>query len=94
MWSATEAEAWIHAYARADFDLVIVKSWHTAECMRERGILQSDLLYLLKYGNIYPEVQPSTRPGFYKYKICGQTPIPAPNKPAIKIVTAMWRDLR
>ncbi len=64
----------------------------------------SDLLPILAHGHIDDEPEGSSQPGYWKYKICGKSPnsgnrevclvvIPDPDKPAIKIVTVMWKDL-
>ncbi len=73
--------------------------------MAERGIIVSDIKCVLETGRIDEEPAESTRPGYYKYKICGKSPnsgsreiclvvIPDPGRPAIKMVTVMWRDVR
>ncbi len=69
----------------------------------ERDIIVSDILHVLARGYINEEPEESTRVGHCKYKICSKSPnsgnreiclvvIPDPEKPAIKIVTAMWKD--
>ena len=69
----------------------------------ERDIIVSDILHVLARGYINEEPEESTRVGHCKYKICSKSPnsgnreiclvvIPDPGKPAIKIVTAMWKD--
>ena len=63
----------------------------------------SDVNHILSRGCINEEPEVSTRSGYCKYKICGKSPssgnreiclivIPDPHKPAIKIVTVMWKD--
>ena len=102
-WSIETAERQIHAYARADFELAY--TGHAAERLRERDILISDVNYVLTHGYIGEDPVESSRPGYCRYKICGKSPnsgnreiclvvIPDPQRPAIKVVTVMWKDLR
>ncbi len=102
-WSIEEAENRIHGYALNDFELAYTS--HAIERLRERDILISDVNHVLAYGYISEEPEESSRPGYCKYKICGKSPnsgnreiclvvIPDPGKPAIKLVTVMWKDLR
>lgn len=71
--------------------------------MAERGIITSDIVYILVNGYIDDVSGASKRAGCCKYKICGKTPntanreicvvvIPDPKKPAMIIVTVMWKD--
>ena len=73
--------------------------------MEERGIIVSDIKCILQTGRIDEAPEESTRPGYCKYKICGKSPnsgsreiclvvIPDPTRPAIKVVTVMWRDFQ
>ena len=63
----------------------------------------SDIVYIMLHGHIDDEPEESSRPGYCKYKICGKSPnsanreiclivIPNPDKPAIKVITVMWKD--
>lgn len=100
-----EAEKKINAYAREQRDdLELVFTRHANWRREKRDITTPDTLHVLAYGYVEGEPEESTRPDCCKYKICGRTPnsgnreialvvIPDPNKPAIKIVTAMWKDL-
>ena len=104
-WSIEEATERIRAYARkrrGELELAYTK--HAKQRMKERNIIVSDATYVLAHGWIDDEPEPSTREGYCKYKICGRSPnsgskeiclvvIPDPHKPAIKIVTVMWKDL-
>ena len=76
---------------------------HLRERLSERGLLMSDLMYVLKNGYVYEESQPSTLPDFFKYRIEGQSPnsgsrylrvvvIPDEKSCQIKAITIMWRD--
>lgn len=105
-WSAAEAEARIHAYAAlGNEELELAYTRHATQRMAERDIIASDIMYILASGHIDEEPGESTRPNYYKYKICGKSPnsgsreiclvvIPDPRRPAIKVVTVMWRDVR
>ena len=102
-WTHSEAENRIHRYAKhPDFDLEY--SRHAKMRIERRGILISDLNHILKYGYIDGEPERTTPSGYYKCKICGKSPhsgsreiclvvVLAGGKPAVKIVTVMWKDL-
>ena len=105
-WGAAEAEAQIHAYAAPGNDaLELAYTRHATQRMGERGIIASDIMYILASGHIDEGPGESTRTNFCKYKICGKSPnsgsreiclvvIPDPDRPAIKVVTVMWRDFQ
>jgi hypothetical protein len=75
---------------------------HAREQMRERDLIVSDVLHVLKHGFVYEDAVPATQKGHFKYKIETTSPvgsrvvrivaIPWVNPPEIKIVTVMWRD--
>lgn len=59
----------------------LYRSDHAMERMEQRGIIMSDLLYLLKNGHVEPEREKATVPNMnweqhklWKYKITGHTP--------------------
>lgn len=70
--------------------------------MKERDLIVSDVLHVLKHGFVYDNPEPATQRGCFKYKIETTSPagsrvvrvvaIPWANPPEIKIVTVMWRD--
>ncbi|MBI1867735.1 MAG: DUF4258 domain-containing protein [Methylocystis sp.] len=71
--------------------------------MRERDLIMSDVLYVLKQGFVFDDPQESTRPGLHKYAVQSRSPnsgsrtvrvvaIPDANRCQIKIVTVMWVD--
>ena len=105
-WSIKEARQKINVYAHEKRDVLeLAYSKHAMNRCMLRDISISDVLYVLAYGSIDEEPEESTRPDYCKYKICNKTPnsgnreicvvvIPDPDRPAIKIITAMWRDLR
>jgi Domain of unknown function (DUF4258) len=76
---------------------------HVKERLSERGLLISDLLFVLKNGFVYEESQPSTVPEYFKYRIEGQSPnsgsrylrvvaIADEKSCSLKAITIMWRD--
>lgn len=104
MWSPKTAESRIHAYAKQP-NIELAYTDHAQERMVERDINGADILHILKYGHIHDEPEPADEPGLYKYKMCARTPdsssrticavvIPSVRKAAVKIITAMWEDLR
>jgi len=103
MWSIAEATKRIREYAhnRDNVELAL----HTEQRMRERGISMFDVLYILANGHILSEPEEADEPGHYKYLMCSRTPnsgsrtmcvvvIPSLRRPALKVITAMWRDER
>lgn len=105
-WGTDEAEARIHAYAAPENDeLELAYTRHATQRMAERGIIASDIMYILASGRIDEDPDESRRPNYCKYKICGRSPnsgsreiclvvIPDPGRPAIKVITVMWRDFQ
>ena len=102
-WSSREAERRIRGYARAA-PIELAYTQHAEEKMEERDISAADILRVLEIGHIDDEPEEGTKPGYCKYKICGKTAntknrqicvvvIPDPHKPAVKIITVMWRDM-
>ena len=104
-WLPEEAERKIHGYAKDDGNLDLAYTKHAKTRMSERDIFISDVKYILAHGHIDEQPEHSTRSqdGYFKYKICGKSPnsgnreiclvvIPDIHKPAVKIITAMWRD--
>ena len=88
-----------HASART------TKAWtqHVKQRLKERGIIMSDVIYLLYHDFKLLSIDESTRSaeGLFKYKICGRTPnsddkniylviIPSLKINGVKIITAMW----
>ena len=76
---------------------------HYRQRLEERQLINSDTLHLLSTGFVYEEGEPSTRNGFWKYKIRGKTPnssnrlveavvIPSFKDKSIKIITIYWFD--
>ncbi len=101
MWSPRKAEEFIHAYA-LDSACDVTDTQHMTERLELRDILMSDVMYVLKYGSISELPQATTRTDCFTCKICGTTlnssnreicvvVVPNPNRPAIKIITVMWK---
>ncbi len=100
-WKPAEATKRINACAKGD-DLTLTFAVHYHERLKERGLIASDTIYLLRTGFVHDDPEESTRAGHFKYCIEGMTPnsegrtIRAVVIPSggceIKIVTIMWRD--
>lgn len=76
---------------------------HAQERLAERGLIVSDVLYVLKNGFVYLECEPSTRPGYNKYCMECRSPnsggrsvrvvvIPDKKRCELKIISVMWVD--
>jgi hypothetical protein len=85
-WTPAEATQRINKCAKSD-ELQLSWTLHAKDRMRERGIIISDILYLLKRGFVYEQAEPSTR-------ALRVVVIPDPRASQMKIVTIMWRDER
>lgn len=83
--------------------LSITYKLHAKERLSERGIILSDVLYVLKNGFVFQEPLPSTRAGLFRYGIETTTPnsggrsiriviVPDRSKCWIKVVSVMWVD--
>ncbi|CAJ2376433.1 MAG: DUF4258 domain-containing protein [Gammaproteobacteria bacterium] len=104
-WSVGDAEKRIHAYVRDVARFTVAYTSHAKARMKKRDIVIPDVWYVLEHGRIAGQPEETKRAGYCKYKICGKNPswggreiclivIPDPGKPAVKIVTVMWKDLR
>lgn len=100
-WTPGKATERIWALAKTNYTLVATT--HARQQLAERKLIMGDALHVLKVGHIYEDGQPSTRPGFYKYKMESSTPnshsrtlrvvvVPSACEKVLKIVTVMWRD--
>lgn len=101
-WTAAVATRTINQIAKnPQCDMSYVH--HVSMRLKERNLLISDLLYVLKNGFVYAEPQESTLADHYKYRIEGQSPnsgsrylravaIPDEKSCQIKVITIMWRD--
>ena len=94
----------IHRYlADDDFDLVWTD--HAKERMKQRGIIMSDVRYLLKNDFRLEKTERVMGKNLYKYKVCGfghrslyrsicLVIIPSLDKPKVQVITVMWEDMR
>lgn len=101
-WDAGSATIEIRSIARNP-KLNLTYKLHARERLSERGLILSDVLHALKFGNVYQTPIPATRPGHFRYRVECKTPnsgsrsigvvvIPAKTGCLIKIVTVMWVD--
>ena len=76
---------------------------HALDQIAERGLIISDVTYLLKNGFVYEQAEESTRNPFWKYQMQCKTPnsknrevrvvvIPDWKRKGIKLLTVMWAD--
>ncbi|WP_417835177.1 DUF4258 domain-containing protein [Thalassospira xiamenensis] len=101
-WEARDATCAIQEIARhRSFGLYWTA--HARERLRERGLIISDILYVLKNGSVAEPPLPSTREGYFKYKIFGRSPnsngrqvavicVPCHRSKTLKLVSVMWLD--
>lgn len=101
-WDAGRATIEIRSIAR-NLKLNISYKLHARERLSERGLIMSDVLHALKFGNVYQSPIPATRPGHFRYRMECKTPnsgsrsigvvvIPAKHGCLIKVVSVMWID--
>lgn len=102
-WTPSQATDEIRKIARS-VDFTISYKVHAQDRLVERGLIMSDVLYVLKNGFVYdPNPEPSTREGYHKYAIESRCPngsnrdvrvIVIPDKKAkfLKIISVMWVD--
>lgn len=100
-WPIALATQKINATARSD-GLDLSFKLHAIDQMRDRGLVMSDVLHVLKFGFVLDDPHPATQPGFFKYVVTAETPNSAGRKIGVvvipdgqsqlKIITVMWRD--
>lgn len=101
-WTPRVATEHLREMARRD-DVGLAYKLHAREQMRERGIIVSDVMFVLKFGFVLTEPEPATRAGLYRYAVENKTPnsdsrdirlivIPDKKRCVIKLVTVMWVD--
>lgn len=101
-WEPVDATYSLREMARSPVFSIAYKL-HATERMQERGLIVSDLLFLLKNGHVRLKAEKSTSVGYYKYCIDGCTPnsggrelravvVPNFNDCKLKLVTFMWKD--
>lgn len=101
-WNPRDATLKINSIAKnLNCDFAFAK--HVTDRLRERGLIMSDLMFVLKQGFVYENPEPSTVQGLYKYKVEGRSPnsgsrflrvvvVPDEKSCQIKSITIMWRD--
>jgi hypothetical protein len=100
-WTPAKATEEIRKLAQQDFNFCWTN--HFREQLDARGLVVGDVTHVLKNGFVYEDAEPSTRKGFFKYKMECTTPnsgrrvvrvvvIPQLKPPEFKIVTVMWVD--
>ncbi len=101
-WNDEDAICEIRNIARSP-KLDIAYKKHALERLSERGLIMSDVLYVLKNGFIHLNPEPATRNGYNKYAMECRCPnggsrevrvIVIPDKKAclLKIISVMWVD--
>lgn len=101
-WKPSDATRLINEIAKRDQCGFAYKR-HAKERMNERGLIVSDLLYVLRNGFVYEEPEASTLEGYFKYRVEAQSPnsgsrflrvvvVPDEKSSQIKVITIMWRD--
>lgn len=101
-WNPTDATYSIRAIGSHPA-LSIAYKVHATQRLAERGIIVSDILYLLRNGFVYEEARNATQTGYYKYVVVGRVPnssgrdvaavvIPNATTMTVKIVTVYWVD--
>lgn len=98
----TKATEEIRALAQNEH-LSLYFTSHYTQRLEERQLINSDTLHLLSTGFVYEEGEPSSRNGFWKYKVRVKTPnssnrlveavvIPGFKDKSLKIITIYWFD--
>lgn len=101
-WNQADATDIIRQLAKSP-NLQVTYTTHAKDQMRERDLIVSDVLYVLKNGFVLEPEQESTQPGFFKYLPQSRSPnsgnrtvrvvvVPDPERCWMKIVTVMWVD--
>lgn len=101
-WDPSRATNELRSIAR-DPKLSLSYKLHARERLVERGLVISDVLHALKFGNVYQEPLPAHTPGMFRYRVDCKTPnsgsrsigvvvIPAKPEKLIKVITVMWVD--
>lgn len=88
-WSEAEATRQINKIARND-QLTLAYQLHCRERLAERGIIQSDVLYVLKRGFVQQKAAAAMMNGYFRYVIQTVTP----NTPSREIGCCVISDLR
>lgn len=101
-WAPRIATERIRAMARHE-KFGLAYKLHARDQMFDRSIVVSDILFVLKFGFVFLESTPATRPGFFRYAMENKTPnsdsrdirvivIPDQKRCLLKLITVMWVD--
>ena len=101
-WKPRAATDKIRAIARSP-KLALGYKLHAREQMEKRGIIVSDVLFVLKFGFVLIAPEPATKLGSYRYAMDNKTPnsdsrdirlivIPDEMTSMLELVTVMWVD--
>lgn len=101
-WSPDRATSEIRSLAR-DPKLSLSYKLHARERLSERGLVISDILHALKFGNVHRSPRPAHAPEMFRYRVDCRTPnsgsrsigvvvIPDKSERLIRVVTIMWID--
>ncbi len=101
-WETNVAVNKIRTIARS-LDLTVTLTIHARDRLRERDLIMSDVLHVLKHGFVHVKPEATTRDGYFKYAIECRCPnggnrvvrvvvIPENEGCYLKIVTVMWAD--
>lgn len=101
-WEPDFAGREIHRIAKnEEFGLYWTR--HAKERLQERGLIFSDILFVLKNGSVIEEPEASTRDGYYKYRVRSRAPnsdgrevgvvcVPCAKSNTIKLISVMLMD--
>lgn len=101
-WDPGRATSEIRSIARHP-KLSLAYKLHARDRLFERGLILSDVLYALRFGNVHRSPVAATQPGQFRYLVECRTPnsgsrsigvvvIPAKDDCLLKVVTVMWID--
>jgi hypothetical protein len=101
-WKPADATLTINQVA-SDPKCTVPLTGHARDQMLARGLIMSDVLFVLRNGFVYEDPVESTVAGLFKYRVESRSPnsgrrtvrvvaVPEPVSCQIKIITVMWRD--
>lgn len=101
-WIPAQATDHIRKIA-CDEQCSITFTRHASERMKERGLIMSDVLWVLRTGFVQAPAEESTVNGFFKFKVEGRTPnsqgratevvvVTDMDSDQIKTITVMWKN--
>ncbi len=101
-WQPAKATHEIRKIARSK-ELVLSYPLHARNRLAERGLIVSDVLYVLKNGFVHRSAEPTKVVGEFCYRMDGRSPnsggrslgvVVIPDLPSrhLRVVTVMWLD--